>query len=377
MLAIALTACGVQPRTSNAKSADMPALQDPKLAMPENEGSFAGFFELSGFRWSIREAKPRARYHPHSDWHLGAALPIRGVLAKESLATTEALAWPDDPDSILMVQIRGNAAGDWTARCVMADGSVDETFAPHRIGWDSESESGLIPLDEIFGRRGQRRDPATACSILVRLDSSQGGATAQLSLRVLGGLPAPEPTERKDHGWNVGGIFREEVWKNEGFRGLNLQISGTSTIAIQSKLRHGKSTGDGQGLRSLAEGVQVEARVIAGEVASSWRPLPLQLRWSAGSTLRVEYRLAPGAGTRVCEPVIRIPIPGTKIVIPLRVQSRQFSGMVTWESIVSEETPRGSEAAPRKSSKKEVQRGDDVLGIPAETNPFACQGWVP
>jgi hypothetical protein len=377
MLAMAVTACGVQPRPAKGKNPDLQASPEKVLPAPEKDGHSAGSFEVAGFRWIIRGAKKSVSVHPRSVWQFGVELPFQGVVSGDTAAFTEPLAWPDDPDSILMVQIRGDAAGDWTARCVMADGSVDETFAPHRIEWDPNSQSGLIPLHEVFGRRGQLRDPATVCTIQVRLDSRHGGSTPQLSLRVLGGLPAPEPAERKDHGWNVGGLLREEVWKNDGFRSLILQISAPSTVSILSKLRPAHLATDGESFRSIAEGVHVEARVILESTVSDWRALPLQLRWPAGSSIRVEYRLAPGRGTRVCEPMYHARVSMVVVHIPLRVHSRQFSGAVNWQVIVSEDGAITSEAVPRKSSRQEIQRGDDVLGIPAGSSPFDCQGWVP
>ncbi len=382
VLIIAVGACGIQPRPGKGRGSGTSDLPGPEIAISEKEAPDDGFFELSGFDWTIREAKPQASANPTSHWALGSPVPFRGLLAEDRLVITEPLAWPDDPDSILMIQIRGDAAGDWAARCVRADGSVDgdesragNGAAPHRIEWDPESQSGLIPLHEVFGGRGQLRDPATVCTLLVRLDSRREGGTTELTLRVLGGLPAPEPVERKDHGWNVGGLLREEVWKNEGFRSLMLRIAAPSTLSVLSRLVAAGAPDSPEFRYSVANGAVLQARVILDSRISEWRPLPLEVRWTPGAVMRIEYRLAPAPGVSVCTPIFRLRVGPARISFPLRVASRQFAGKVSWEAVVSEDLPEISRAPARQSRKAELQRADDLLGLPSGSSPFDCQGW--
>lgn len=380
--------CGIQQRSFSKPGAeeadeDRSGFREPGKAEKREQAAFDG----AGFSWAIRSANPRTDSHPSSAWELGEVAPARVLVDGAAAGVSDPVAWPDEPDSVLMVQIRSARAGDWSARCILADESAEESIPVRRMEWDPESESLLLPLSEVFGKRGERRDPASICHLLVRLQAGAEWRSFRLSLRVLSGLPVPAPIEHRDHEWATGQTLREELWRNVGFRNLDLELGAdpkltqASVIEIQAFIRHREGTrlyGERRRFHSRTGAIQLEARVLTGPTWSAWSGLPLRLHWPAGSELRVEYRLAPARGARVCSLADREVrrVWGVDFGKRLSRVSQSFQGGVQWKARVLDPAKVRAGGAPRESSRAELREAgalDPVL----EGSPFDCQGWVP
>ncbi|NDF15986.1 hypothetical protein EB061_11820, partial [bacterium] len=274
-LGILMNACGVQPRPNSQSPENSVLGQIPDRKSPGKSSDLAEV-STSGVRWAIRSAGPESGSSPYSRWSLGDGVPYRAVVEGSQAAIAEALPWPDDPNSILLVQFRGLRSGDWSFRCVRPDGEVEESSPTQRLDWDLHNDLGIIPLHVIFGQRGEKRDPSTVCHILLRFQDSGEARTLELSFRVLAGLPAPEPEQRQDFGLSVGGVIRQEQWRNDTLRPLQLTLDAkvalevTTWLEQRSYLQSAERTylpEPARVLHSFAQGATIQARYTLG---SGW-----------------------------------------------------------------------------------------------------------
>ncbi len=392
-LVLTSSGCGVQPREGD------PAVPEPQrdslAAEPEVSAELPKTPSEEGpwkVEWSIRRALPRKTAHRESSWALGEALQFEPVIQGAQVATVEPLEWPDEPESVLLVQLRYVPGGDWSARCSRPDGSMEEVLHGRRLLWDEPSQSGLLDLSEVFGSRGDLRDPATVCTLRVEVERQGAYSALTYSFRVMAGLPNPSPTERRDFAWSEGGLLREELWQNRGFRNLKLQVTAGTELVMTSVIHAqpyvqllGKGRqfkGQGQSYVSQFSGLAIEAR--AGEEGrwTAWAPLPLTVRWPAGSSLRIEYRLRPVAGARSCSladrNVVRFPYPmkNTSSGVQLRRVARHLHGSISWAVAVQDPARVLEGGQIRQSDRGEAfDLGDAPAGL--EGSAFDCHGWVP
>ncbi|MBU6376501.1 MAG: hypothetical protein KGQ59_10935 [Bdellovibrionales bacterium] len=388
VLGILMNGCGVQPRP-NPESPESSVLgQIPDRKAPGKSADLAEV-ETSGIRWTIRSARPESGSNPHSRWSLGDGVSYRTVVEASRAAISEALPWPDEPSSILLVQFRGLRSGDWSFRCVRPDGEVEESSPTQRLEWDLENDLGIIPLHSIFGQRGEKRDPSTVCHVLLRFQDSGESRTLELSIRVLSGLPAPEPGLRQDFGLSVGGIIRQEQWRNETFRPLQLTLEAKVDLEVTTWLeQRAYLQGNGRAylpephrmLHSLAQRSTIQARYTVGSGWSNWGVLPQTVRWPSGTTVQVEYRLAAGSGVSECSRADRLvtqfPFTNLKIFHEFGLSLRHFRGSLTWIVGVQDPTKLGDTRGRRRSEKTETQ---EFFEPPPQisSSAFDCQGWVP
>jgi|GEM_PF-6836085 len=388
VLGILMNGCGVRARMSPQNPEGTELGQKPERDFP-GKSTDLGEVETSGVRWAIRSARPESGSNPHTRWSLGDGIPYRTVVESSKAAISEALPWPDEPNSILLVQFRGLRSGDWSFRCVRPDGEVEESSPTQRLDWDLENDLGIIPLHPIFGARGEKRDPSTVCHLLLRFQESGEARTLELSFRVLAGLPAPEPEQRQDFGLSVGGVIRQEQWRNDTLRPLQLTLDAkvalevTTWLEQRSYLQSAERTylpEPARVLHSFAQGATIQARYTLGSGWSNWGGLPQTVRWPAGTTVQVEYRLSAGAGVTECSRADRLlhefRWAHLKVFSEFRLSARHFQGSLTWIVGVQDPTKLGEASRRRRSEKTETQEFfEPTPQFPSSA--FDCQGWVP
>jgi hypothetical protein len=347
-------------------------------------------FQAVGYQWVIREAKPRTDSHPGSAWSLGASVSPRVVVDAQSAVVLDPILWPEPEDGMLVVQIRNLRFADWSARCIRADESSEESLPARRVEWDPESESGVIPLSDAFGSRGEKRDPASSCHISVRFESSGAAKSFQLSLRVMSGLPVPEPSESKTFPLSSEWLLREETWKNHGLRPLKITLDAKPQLLLSNwiearwfsyvRSRNERTLNKSDGFRlSETSSLALQARYFSMGQWSSWLALPQTLAWPAGGELVVQYRLVAAPGAPICswnDRNVEHLMLGIFVGLQVRPYQRTLQGHVEWRAHLEDPTLALEGGVTRQTEKRWVQEWADTRpGV--STSSFDCQGWLP
>ncbi len=231
----AILGCGKLP--SRLKDAG----QKPLVPVLEKgaEADSGDTFEARGYRWRIREARPRMKESLQSAFELGSPVSVHALVSGDRAELAAPVRWPAEAPSRLVMEVSPapEASALWSYRCLFPDGRVAEDSQQQGevrpVVMDPEAGVGLILLEEAFGERGERQDPATQCHIEVRLP---GEKPFVISIRALGEIPGLEQ-EVEEIEPKLGEVFRTETWTNPTLRRVALRLDPQADIESRQLVR--------------------------------------------------------------------------------------------------------------------------------------------
>jgi hypothetical protein len=278
--------------------------------------------EVAGLELAIRVVRDATEpggesSFAYADYASGPGVPPPDALVSGNrVEFVTPIRWPREPGLRLALEISPHSkgpAGDFSYRCLYADGSVAED--PQREGRiesgvaDRTRGSVVVLLEKVFGERGERQDPATRCRLEVRLP---GREPLLVSLRVIGNLPEPTIEVLESKSPELAAMepmgFRVERWSNPSFRRLAVRLEPqlaveSRQIVEQVRYSRDRQRKPGKPSRKHIEHASsdfvLEAAVQPAKTfaAPDWREArSARVILEPGESAVIRFRLAPGPG---------------------------------------------------------------------------------
>lgn len=348
----AVLGCGKLPSRARASAQSGPGAGPGSAAAGEAGLSPVTGFEMEGLRFSIREAAPSKQPHLQSPFELGDPISVQALVSSDRAELAQPVRWPAREAGRLVLEVApAPSGGQWSYRCLFADGAVAEDSQQEgrvqALVSDRERGVGLVLLEQVFGPRGERHDPATQCHLELRIPSRP---PLVVSLRALGALPEMERKVLEDQigqGSSLEEGIRTEHWTNPSQKRVTLTLNPRVDVESRQEvrvLRHEsvepdrEPKGDIRIKRIRGKGFEVEASVDGG----AWRLAALvKVIFGPGESREIRFRLRLGDSMR------RIPVPA-----PVR-------RTVTW--VTEGCAGRGCEIDIHRKHSKVVEDREDLV----------------
>ncbi|MFN7683829.1 MAG: hypothetical protein ACK5QT_00245 [Oligoflexia bacterium] len=252
--------------------------------------------DLDGIELSIREVKPSFESHSDSSFTLGEPQAFKAMVKSTNQVTRvmieEPLVWPTSETGRLAFELSpylSGEVGQWSYRCKFADGRVAEDSQQEAknqsLVVDRAHGKLLLLLDQVFGEKGDRHDPASQCQIEIRRVDQR---PLVVVIRMAGPLPELVSTvlhERSD--FVVDEEFLTEQWTNSSSRRVAMRMDPKSSLDSRQRIKFTRITEKRRTVSETPEpqvtfktlgarGFDIEAKVNEGQ-------------WEALATLRVIF----------------------------------------------------------------------------------------